>query len=146
MATANQAATGVARTDKQASTVRGVIWIAMALALLTALSYVLINAGALTVGDVLYEEGSTAIAYIAAGCYFVGGLLILLRRCWLWILGLAMNTLVLLAFFQMYQNRLLILFSPGGLATKIAQLLLEVCLIYLIIASWREARHERKTS
>lgn len=144
MAAANQVVTGVARTGTQASAVRRVMWVSLALALLTALSYVLINAGILTVGDVLHEEGSTAIAYIAAGCYFVGGLLILLRRRWLWLIGLAMNTLVLLFFFQMYQNRPSVVFSPGGLATKIAQVLLEMCLIYLVVADWRHARHLSK--
>jgi len=54
--------------------------------------------------------------------------------------------LVLLFFFQMYQNRPIVIFSPGGLATKIAQLLLEVSLIYLISADWRKARRERKVS
>jgi len=140
MVTTSQTAAGAARTGKQASTVRSVMWVSMALALLTALSYVLINAGALAVGDVPHEEGSTAIAYLAAGCYFAGGLSILLRRRWLWISGAVMNALVLLFFFQMYQTRPLVIFSPGGLATKIAQVLLEVCLIYLIIADWRQTR------
>ncbi len=113
----------------------------MEIRLLAALFYVSINASVLAVGDVPHEEGSTFIAYLAAGCYLLGGLLILLRRRWLWIIGLAMNTLVLLFFFQMYQARPVVIFSPGGLATKIAQLLLEVCLIYLIIADWRKSRH-----
>ncbi len=127
-------------TGKPASTLRRAIWAAVALALLAALGYVLINAGMLAVGDVPREEGATAIAYVAAGCYLLGGLLISLRRRWLWIFGLVMNTLVLLFFFQMYQNRPVVIFSPGGLATKIAQLLLEVSLIYLIITDWRRSR------
>lgn len=77
---------------------------------------------------------------LVAGCYFLGGLLILLRRRGLLIFGLAMNTLVLLFFFQMYQARPAVIFSPGGLMTKAAQLLLEVSLLYVIIADWRRAR------
>ena len=139
MLTTHQATTNTVKLDKQASTAQRVTWVAVTLALFAALSYLLINAGILAVGDVPREEGSTTIAYIAAGCYFLGGLLILLRRRWLWIIGLVMNTLVLLFFLQMYQSRPMVIFSPGGLATKIAQVLLEVCLIYLIIADWRRA-------
>jgi hypothetical protein len=140
MTTVNQPATGIVESNRQALALRNIMWIAAALALFAALSYVLINASVLAVGDVPHEEGSTSIAYVAAGCYLLGGLLILLRRRWLWISGLVMNTLVLLFFFQMYQGRPIVIFSPGGLATKIAQVLLEVCLIYLILADWRKAR------
>ncbi len=128
-------------TTHQTTTLPRVMCAAAALALLAAVAYVLINAGVLAVGDVPHEEGSIAIAYVAAGCYLLGGLLILLRLRWLWIFGLVMNTLVLLFFCQMYQNRPVVIFSPGGLATKIAQLLLEVSPIYLIITDWRKARH-----
>ncbi len=41
---------------------------------------------------------------------------------------------------KMYQARPTVIFSPGGLATTIAQVLLEVCLIYLIITDWRRPR------
>jgi len=33
------------------------------------------------------------------------------------------------------------MFSQGGLATKAAQLLLEVSLLYLIMTGWRRVRH-----
>jgi hypothetical protein len=33
-----------------------------------------------------------------------------------------------------------VILLPGGLATKIVRVLLEVSLIYLIIADWRQAR------
>ena len=140
MVTTHQATADIAKIGKRALTLQRVTYLAVALALFTALAYVLINASVLAVGDVPHEEGSTTMAYIAAGCSFVGGLSILLRRRWLWISGAVMNALVLLFFFQMYQARPVVIFSPGGLATKIAQVLLEVCLIYLIIADWRQAR------
>ena len=47
------------------------------------------------------------------------------------------NALVILFFVMAYQNRPTVMFSPGGLATKAAQLLLEVSLLYLIITDWR---------
>ncbi len=125
--------------NQPSTTYRRVLWLSVGPALFTALAYVLINVSVLAIGDVPHEEGSTTIAYIAAGCYLLGGLLILLRRRWLWIFGVVMNTLVLLLFFQMYQNRPMVVFSPGGLATKIPQLLLEVSLIALIVIDWRHA-------
>ncbi len=127
-------------TNTLSTNYRRSMWVAVALALITALAYVLIAGGVLPVGDVPHEEGSATIVYIAAGCYFLGGLLILLRRRGLWIFGLVINTLVMLFFFQMYQARPAVVFSPGGLMTKAAQLLLEVSLIYLIIADWRNTR------
>lgn len=117
-----------------------VMWLAVALALLAALSYLMIQLGLLGVGDLQPTEGPAAIVYVAAGCYLLGGLLILLRRHWLWIVGTMINALVILFFVMAYANRPAVMFSPGGLATKAAQLLLEVCLLVLIVAGWRRSR------
>jgi hypothetical protein len=62
--------------------------------------------------------------------------LILARRRWLWIVGAVINALVILFFINLYQDRPEVLFSPGGLVSKAAQLSLEVVLIYLIVADW----------
>ncbi len=118
------------------------MWFGVALALLAALAYVLIAQGILGVGDLQVAEKPEAIVYIAAACYFVGGLLILVHSRWLWTFGLVMNSLVMLFYFQMYQNRPAVILSPGGLATKAAQLLLELVLIYLIVAEWTGSRHK----
>jgi hypothetical protein len=109
-----------------------VMWLAVALALFTALSYLLIQLGILGVGDLQTAEGP-AIALVAAGCYLIGGLLILVQRRWLWIVGAVINALVILFFIMAYLNRPLVMFSVGGLITKVAELLLEVSLLYLII-------------
>ncbi len=117
-----------------------VMWLAVVLALVAALAYMLIAQGLLAVGDLAVAEKPAAIVYVAAGCYLLGGLLILVRRRWLWTFGLVMNSLVILIFFQMYQNRPAVVFSPGGLVSKIAQILLELALVYLIFADWQRAR------
>lgn len=109
-----------------------VMWLAVGLALFTALAYFLMAANVLGVGDLQPEEGPPVIIYVAAGCYLLGGLLILLRRRWLWIFGAVMNGLVIVFFVNLYASRPAVLFSPGGLASKSAQLLLELCLVYLI--------------
>jgi hypothetical protein len=109
--------------------------LAVGLALLAAISYLLIQLGVLAVGDLQPTEAPTTIVYVAAGSYLLGGLLILVRRRWLWIVGAVINGLVILFFIMMYLNRPAVLFSPGGLVTKIAQLLLEGCLLALIVTS-----------
>ena len=119
-----------------------VMWLAVALALIAALSYMMIQLGLLGVGDLQLTEGPPAIVYMAAGSYLLGGLLILVRRRWLWIVGAVMNALVILFFVMAYQHRPAVMFSPGGLATKAAQLLLEVSLLYLIMAGWHHSRRQ----
>lgn len=120
-----------------------VMWLAVALALIAALSYVLIDLHVLAVGDLGADEMPSGIVYAAAGSYFLGGLLILLRRRWLWLIGAIINALVMLIFVSAYLQRPAVMFSPGGLASKAAQLLLEAGLITLIVSDWRRARRSR---
>jgi hypothetical protein len=116
--------------------------LAFALALSAALAYVLIAFDILGVGNLEMAQDGDVIVYVAAGSYLLGGLLILLRRRWLWIIGAAINTLVMLFFFNMYQDRPAVMFSSGGIATKIPQLLLEATLIYLIVTDWLRSRRQ----
>jgi len=46
----------------------------------------------------------------------------------------------MLVFFSAYLERPAVLFSPGRVIAKAAQLLLEVGLIYLIVTDWRRSR------
>jgi hypothetical protein len=117
-----------------------VMWLAVALAVTAALAYVLIGFHMLAVGDLQTADRPDIIIYMAAGSYLLGGLLILLRRRWLWIVGAVINALVMLIFFSAYLERPAVLFSPGGLISKAAQLLLEAGLIYLILTDWRRSR------
>jgi len=115
-----------------------IMWTAVALAIFTAIAYLLIAFNILGVGDLQGMEKPPAIIYVAAGCYLLGGLLILLRRRWLLIFGAGINALVILFFFNMYKDRPAVMFSPGGLVSKIAQILLEVALIYVIAVNWKK--------
>lgn len=119
-----------------------ILWIAVALAFITALSYVLMAFNILGVGDLQVDEKPSGIIYVAAGCYVLGGLLILLRNRGLLLFGAFINALVILFFFSMYQNRPAVVFSPGGLVSKIAQILLEVALIYVIAVNWKRNQNE----
>jgi hypothetical protein len=129
----------VQHTHTNTATMR-VMWLAVVLALFAALSYLLIQFSMLSVGD-LQTAGAPAIPLVAAGFYLIGGLMILVQRRWLWIVGAVINAFVILIFFMAYLNRPLVMFSAGGLATKIAQLLLEGCLLYLIIIDWRSTHN-----
>lgn len=119
-----------------------ILWAAVALAFITALSYVLMAFNILGVGDLQVDEKPAGIIYVAAGCYVLGGLLILLRNRGLLLFGAFINALVILFFFSMYQNRPAVMFSPGGLVSKIAQILLEVALIYVIAVNWKRNQNE----
>src|SRR5512141_187473 len=96
-----------------------VMWLAVGLALITALAYVLMALNVLGVGDLQMDEKPATIIYVAAGCYLLGGLLILLRNRWLFIFGAGINALVILFFFNLYKERPAVMFSPGGLLSKI---------------------------
>jgi hypothetical protein len=120
------------------------MWLAVALAFGAALAYLLIAWNVLGVGDLKMTEAPPVIVYVAAGCYLLGGLLILLRNRGLLIFGVVINAMVMLFFLNLYQNRPAVMFSPGGVTTKAAQLLLEALLIYLIISIWRKPAATRK--
>lgn len=117
-----------------------VVWLVAGMAVLTAVIYLMMGWDWLGVGDITAEERPAGITYVAAGSYLVGGLLILLRRRWLWVMGAVINALVILFFFTMYQARPAVLLSPAGILSKAAQILLEVGLIYLIVSDWLRGR------
>jgi len=127
----------VAQRNTKISGVR-VTW-ATGLALTAALSYVLVGLNVLAVGDLQTTEAPAAITYVCAGSYLLGGLLILLRWRWLWMVGAGINALVMLVFFTAYMSRPSVMFSPGGLVTKAAQLLLEAGLLYIILTAGRRS-------
>jgi hypothetical protein len=116
------------------------MWAAVALALLTALSYILMQFNVLGVGDLQVDEKPAGIIYVAAGCYLLGGLLILLRNRWLLLFGVFMNSMVLFFFFSMYQSRPAVIFSSGGLVSKAAQILLEAALLYVLAVNWKKSK------
>jgi hypothetical protein len=94
----------------------------------------------LGVGDLEVDERPAGIIYVAAGCYLLGAWLILMRNRWLLLCGAFINAMVILFFFNLYQDRPAVLFSPGGVVSKIAQILLEVALVYVIAVNWKKVK------
>ena len=107
--------------------------LAVLCAWLAAGAYLLLAAGVLGTGGYQAEPGGEGIVLAAAVAYAVGGLLVLARRRWLWIVGAVVNALVIVMFFSAYAGDPSILLSGGGLATKGAQLPLEAALLALIL-------------
>lgn len=122
------------------STNKNITWIAFSLALFTALAYILIASNVLGVGDPQVAHDGGSIVYVAAGCYLLGGLLILLRNRWLLLFGAFINFLVILFFYGMYQTRPEVMFSPGGLISKLAQILLEILLLFVLVTNWKRSK------
>jgi hypothetical protein len=110
-----------------------VMWLAFALAIAASAVYILIERGALPVGNLQPAEQPSSIVFTAAACYLAGGFLILARRRWLWLMGAVMNATVILFYMVAYQDREVVLYSTGGLISKALQLVLETSLIYLIL-------------
>ena len=104
----------------------------LVLAFIVAVFYILLAAGIITPSTLAAKDWQIILIYVAAGCYILGGLLVLAKKRWLWIIGLVMNTLVMVFFFALYSKNLAVIFSLAGLATKIPQLILEAGLVYLI--------------
>jgi hypothetical protein len=107
-------------------------------AILAALFYILTGAGTIQPGDLDTEDAPQVIAILAGAGYFIGGLLILARKRWLWITGAIINALVMAMFFSAYSSRPDVLLSIPGLGTKVPEVLLEIGLIYLIVAYKKE--------
>ena len=115
-------------------------WLAVGLSIFTALTYILIASNILGVGDPQVARDGGSIIYVAAGCYLLGGLLILPRNRWLLLFGTFMNFMVILFFFSMYQARPEVMFSLGGFISKLAQLLLEILLLFVLVTNWKRSK------
>ena len=109
-----------------------------ALACIAAVVYVLAGTNLVSIPRLGTQQAPAAIWYIAAAGYLSGGLLVLRRRRWLWIVGLAANTWVISIFFLAYRQEPEMMLSTAGLATKIAEVFLEAGLIYLITAGRKQ--------
>ncbi len=109
------------------------------LALLAAAAYFLLATDVIPLPPLERSAGgeggpSAAVAfYLGGSAYAIGaGLLLLVRRRWLWVLGMIGDALVIIIFVSMYSKQPDVMFSTGGLTTKIPQILLEVGLVYLV--------------
>jgi hypothetical protein len=117
---------------------RYVMTACLILALIAAVAYILIGIGVFQVGDLITDDGSIPVGYyiIPAG-YIIGGTLIFLRKRWLWITGAILNGFAIAVFYTSYASLPDVLWSAAGLITKIAQIILEIGLIYLLVTAYQ---------
>jgi hypothetical protein len=111
----------------------------MALAFVAAIVYILMARGIMHAGDLSPgDEGLPPYFYIVPGGYILGGLLILVKKRWLWITGAVINGFGIAMFYGAYYAKPEIMLSAPGLITKIAQIAMEIGLIYLIATYKRQ--------
>jgi len=113
---------------------KSIMFSCLVLALVSALTYVLLILGVLKAGEMMTPEGGVpAYFYIVPAGYVVGGLLILPKKRWLWMIGATINAIPIVVFYAAYAERLDIMLGAAGLIAKTSQILLEIGLIYLIV-------------
>jgi len=108
------------------------------LALIAVVAYVLMGIGVIQPGDLQTDNTMPTFYYIIPVGYLIIGVLVLLKKRWLWITLAAFNAFTIVVFYAMYAGQPDVMFSAPGLITKIAQILLEIGLIYLIITFKRK--------
>ena len=119
-----------------------VMLVCLVLAWIAAISYILMGIGIIEPGDLISEEGEETMPvfyYIIPAGYIAIGFLVFVKKHWLWITLAAVNALTIVVFYAMYAGRPDVMLSAPGLITKIAQLLMEIGLIYLIM-TWRRLK------
>jgi hypothetical protein len=115
--------------------------ICLVLALIAAVFYFFMGAGIITVPTLATGSDFSVITFVAGGGYVLGALLlVLVRKRWMWGIGLVINAIVILIFFMMYNQKTEIMFSLPGLGTKISQILLEIGIVYLIATYNRKSQ------
>ena len=117
---------------------RYVMTACLILALIAAMGYILMIVGVIEPGNLVAdnEPMSSALWIIPTG-YIIGGSLILLKQRWLWITGVIINGFGIIVFYVTYAGQPDVLWSAPGLITKIAQIPLEIGLLYLIVTAYK---------
>jgi hypothetical protein len=117
-----------------------IVWVCLVLALAAALGYFLMGAGVIQAGDPQLTDaasGSDApwgFDWITGGFYVIAGLAFLLKKRWITIALAVINIFPIAVFYFMWAGRPDVMWSAPGLITKIAQILLEMGLIYLLVS------------
>ncbi len=112
-----------------------VMYACLVLALIAVVGYVLMGIGVIKPGNLMETEEMPAFFYIIPAGYAIIGFLVLLKKRRVWIILAAVNAFTIVVFYAKYATQSDVLFSAPGLITKIAQILLEIGLIYLIMKS-----------
>ena len=115
-------------------------WVLLVLALVAASGYLLMGIGVIHAADLTLDDAPPGFTWIAGVFYVIAGLLMFLKKRWIYTAFSIINILVIAVFIFMWAGRTDVLFSLPGLMTKIPQILLEIGLIYLLLKSKSAAR------
>ena len=115
-------------------------WVLLVLALVAASGYLLMGIGVIHAADLTLDDAPPGFTWIAGVFYVIAGLLMFLKKRWIYTAFSVINVFVIAIFIFMWAGRTDVLFSLPGLMTKIPQILLEIGLIYLLLKSKSAAR------
>jgi hypothetical protein len=110
---------------------RMVFFLVLAMAIVAALTYVLLGAGVLTAGS-LGADAMPSFYYIIPAAYVIMGIFVLSRWRWIKILSAVVVVFTIGVFYTKYASQPDVMWSAPGLITKIAQIIMLAGLIYLI--------------
>jgi hypothetical protein len=113
--------------------VKNVIGICLGLAVIAALGYILMGAGVIQAADLTLDDAPPGFTWIAGAFYVIAGLLLFWKKRWIAITLAVINIIPIAVFYIMWAGRTDVMFSAPGLITKIAQILLEIGLIYMVV-------------
>ena len=103
------------------------------LALIAAIGYFLMGAGVIHAADLTLKDAPPAFAWIAGVFYLAAGTVLFLNKRWVPVALVIINVFPVLIFYVMWRSRWDVMFSAPGLITKIAQILLEIGLIFVLV-------------
>jgi hypothetical protein len=110
---------------------RRVVWGCIAMALIAAITYVLMGVGVVHSGN-LSGDDMPSFFYIIPAAYVVMGVLILSRWRWIRVASAVVVAFTIVVFYARYAGQPDVMWSAPGLITKIAQVLMLAGLIYLL--------------
>jgi len=111
--------------------IKTVMWICFVMAMIAALAYVLMGIGVLKPGN-LSDGSMPPFYYIIPAFYVAMGVVVFLRKRWLWIADVVIVAFTIAVFYAMYPDQPDVMWSAPGLITKVAQVLMLAGLIYLL--------------
>lgn len=118
---------------------KAVLIFCLVMALASAVFYILLGVGVMHAGNLAGEDIPTFYYVIPVG-YALMGAALFFRKRWIIITDLVLVVFTLLVFYSRYATQPDVMWSVPGLATKIAQLLMGIGLVYLLVNFKKNAK------
>ena len=109
------------------------LWACSALAFAATVGYFLMGAGVIHAAGLTLKDAPPAFAWTAGVFYLAAGILLFLKKRWIPTALVIINIFPVLIFYVMWRGRSDVMLSAPGLITKIAQILLEIGLIFALV-------------